>query len=166
MLGECRRPLKRVGDSSVQRGPGFLGEKAYGNECRRNTRDSKHTQLQPNLGWPRRSLWWFGAVGSDQTRMPEPQVDQILATTIYVDGANRPFGELTLDQVRARADELKAATGWGPTARVAPVARAWRELSMALEKAGLGTVGELDQEALLELAPQLWVVPPGGSLMP
>jgi hypothetical protein len=92
--------------------------------------------------------------------------DSILTTTIYVDGANRPFGELTLNQVRARADELKAAIGWGPTARVAPVARAWRELAMALEQAGVATVAGLGPEQLSALAPKLWVVPPGGSLLP
>jgi hypothetical protein len=92
--------------------------------------------------------------------------DSILTTTVFVDGANRPFGELTLDQVRARADELRAATGWGPTARVAPVARAWRELAIALEQAQAGTVGELDSDVVIELAPKLWVVPPGGSLLP
>ena len=92
--------------------------------------------------------------------------DSILTTTIYVDGANRPFGELTVDQVRARADELRAATGWGPTARVAPVARAWRELAMALEQAQAATVAELDAAVVGELAPKLWVVPPGGSLLP
>jgi hypothetical protein len=92
--------------------------------------------------------------------------NSILATTIYVDGANRPFGELTLDQVRGRADELRAATGWGPTARVAPVARAWRELAITLEQAQAATVGELDAAVLNQLAPKLWVVPPGGSLLP
>jgi thioesterase domain-containing protein len=92
--------------------------------------------------------------------------NSILANTVYVDGANRPFGELTVAQVRAHADELKAATGWGPTARVAPVARAWRELVMALEQAQVATVGELDAEQLGTLAPKLWVVPPGGSLLP
>jgi hypothetical protein len=92
--------------------------------------------------------------------------DSVLSNTVYIDGANRPFGELTIDQVRSRADELKAATGWGPTARVAPVARAWRELAIALERAQVATVGELDPEALGELAPKLWVVPPGGSLLP
>ena len=93
-------------------------------------------------------------------------VQRILATTVYIDGANRPFGELTLENVRARADELRAATGWGPTARVAPVARAWRELSMALEQRGVASVAELDPDTLRELAPKLWVVPPGGSLLP
>jgi hypothetical protein len=76
------------------------------------------------------------------------QVEQILRQTVYIRGANRPFGELTLDDARARADELRAATGWGPTARVAPVALAWRELTM-----------------VIELAPKLWIVPPGGSLL-
>lgn len=93
-------------------------------------------------------------------------VQEILASTVYVDGANRPFGELTLDQVRARAAELRAATGWGPMARVASVAMAWRELSLTLERAGASTVGELSAEAVTELAPKLWVVPPGGTLLP
>ena len=90
----------------------------------------------------------------------------LLETLIFVRGANRPFGELTLEDVRDRADELKSVTGWGPTARVAPVARAWRELTIAMEQGRSGTVGELTPEVLAELAPKLWVVPPGGSLLP
>jgi hypothetical protein len=92
-------------------------------------------------------------------------LETILAQTVYIDGANRPFSELTVTQARERADELKAAIGFGPTARVAPVARAWRELTMALERAGVATVGELPAEVVQELAPKLWVVPPGGSLL-
>lgn len=94
------------------------------------------------------------------------ELSEILAATVYVDGENRPFGQLTLEQVRGRADELRAAIGWGPTARVAPVARAWRELTMALERTGVATVGGLEADELVELAPKLWVVPPGGSLLP
>ena len=45
-----------------------------------------------------------------------------------------PFGELTAQDARARADELRAAIGWGPTARVAPVAMAWRELALTMER--------------------------------
>jgi hypothetical protein len=95
--------------------------------------------------------------------MPDqhPELQQILATSVFIRGANRPFGELTLDDVRSRADELRAATGWGPTARVAPVARAWRELSMEMERAGAPTVAALDGARLAGLAPQLWVVLPG-----
>ena len=88
-------------------------------------------------------------------------LEQILATPVFAGGANQPFGEMTLDQVRSRADELRAATGWGPTARVAPVARAWRELSMEMERAGAARVGQLDRDLLTPMAPQLWVVLPG-----
>ena len=87
--------------------------------------------------------------------------DEITGRLIYIRGANRPFGSLTLEDVRARADELKAATGWGPTARVAPVAMAWRQLAGELERAGVATVGELPSETLTGLAPKLWVVMPG-----
>jgi hypothetical protein len=91
--------------------------------------------------------------------------DQILGQTVSIRSGNVPFGELTLDDVRARADELRSAVGWGPTVRVAPVARAWRELSIAMERAGVGSVRELDSDVVLELAPRMWVVPPGGSLL-
>jgi hypothetical protein len=90
----------------------------------------------------------------------------IRATLVYARGANRQFGELTRDDVRSRADELREAIGWGPTARVAPVARAWRELSMAMDQAGAGMVDELPDEVITELAMKLWLVPPRGSLLP
>ena len=53
-------------------------------------------------------------------------VPRILEQQVFIRGANRPFGELTRDDASARADELGAAVGFGPTARVAPVAQAWR----------------------------------------
>jgi len=94
--------------------------------------------------------------------MAQPtELDRILASTVFIRGANRPFGELTLDDVRSRADELRAATGWGPTARVAPVARAWRELALEMERAGATSVAALDGAVLTRLAPQLWVLMPG-----
>ena len=88
-------------------------------------------------------------------------VRQVLEQQVYIRGANRPFAELTTDDARSRADELRAAVGFGPTARVAPVAQAWRELSIALDGAGAATVGALDPEVLLKLAPRLWVTLPG-----
>ena len=94
-----------------------------------------------------------------------PRLQEMLRQTVYIRGANRPFGELTLDDARARADELRAAVGWGPTARVAPVAMAWRELTMAMERASAATVDELAPEMIVELAPKLWIVPPGGGLL-
>jgi hypothetical protein len=84
---------------------------------------------------------------------------------VFIRGADRPFGELTLEDVRTRADELRAATGWGPTVRVAPVAHAWRELAMAMARTGSATVGELEAELVIELAQRLWVVLPGGPMM-
>jgi hypothetical protein len=90
-------------------------------------------------------------------------LEQIVTQQVYIRGASRPFGELTLEDASARADELRAATGWGPTARVASVAMAWRELAMAMEREAAGTVSELSPDVLVELAPRLWVVLPGGS---
>jgi len=88
-------------------------------------------------------------------------LDRILGQQVFIHGANRPFGELTREDAVSRADELSAAVGFGPTARVAPVARAWRELSIAMDRAGAGTVADLDAGVLAELAPKLWVTLPG-----
>jgi hypothetical protein len=90
-----------------------------------------------------------------------PELQPIVSQTVFVRGANRPFGELTLNDVTTRADELRAAVGWGPTARVAPVALAWRELAMALGSSGAAAVADLDPAVLLELAPRLWITLPG-----
>jgi hypothetical protein len=89
------------------------------------------------------------------------QVAEILQQKVYIGGANRPFGSLTADDVRAHAGELRAAVGWGPTARVAPVAQAWRELSLALDRANAATVSDLEPSLVVELAPRLWVTLPG-----
>jgi hypothetical protein len=95
------------------------------------------------------------------TTDPSGQRDQILSQQLYIGGANRSFAEVTIEDARARADELRAATGFGPTARVAPVARAWRELVLEMERSGVATVSELDTAVLIALAPKLWVVMPG-----
>jgi hypothetical protein len=92
-----------------------------------------------------------------------PELEQIVDRPVFMRGANRAFGALTLEDARSRASELSAVSGWGPTARVAPVALAWRKLAMAMESTGAATVRELSPELLVELAPQLWVVLPGGS---
>jgi len=92
---------------------------------------------------------------------PTPDLRRILDQDVFIGGANRPFGELTPDDVHSRADELRAAIGWGPTARVAPVAQAWHELSIAMDGAGAAIVRDLDSEVLVKLAPRLWVTLPG-----
>jgi hypothetical protein len=85
---------------------------------------------------------------------------EILARLVFARGANRPLGELTLEDVRARADELRAAAGWGPTVRVSPVALAWRQLAAELEETGAATVAGLDAATLVALAPRLWLSMP------
>jgi hypothetical protein len=89
------------------------------------------------------------------------EVERVLGQEVFIRSANRPFGDLTRDDAASRADELRAAVGWGPTARVAPVAQAWRELAMAMDRTGATTVRELDADTLLGLAPRLWVTLPG-----
>jgi len=95
----------------------------------------------------------------------EDQLDYVLKQTVFIRGANRPFGEITRDDAEFRGAELKAAVGWGPTAKVAPIARAWRELSMEIQSAGVETVDGLPRETVLAFAPKLWVVAPRGSLL-
>jgi len=46
-----------------------------------------------------------------------------------------------------------------------PPSHARRELEIALDRAGVGIVAELGTESILALAPKLWVLPPGGSLL-
>jgi hypothetical protein len=91
--------------------------------------------------------------------------EEVLGRPVSTAGGNKPFGELTVADVEARAEELRAATGWGPTARIASVARAWSELAQAMANAGAATVAELEPQEASARARALWVVPPGGSLL-
>jgi hypothetical protein len=88
-----------------------------------------------------------------------------LQQLVYADGVYKPFGEFTLAEVEARARELSEAVGWGPTARIAGVARGWSELARAMSAAGAPRVAELGVQPATEFARKLWVVPPGGSLL-
>jgi hypothetical protein len=88
-----------------------------------------------------------------------------LAEPVYAEGGYKPFGAFTLADVRARAQELSEAVGWGPTARVAGVARGWSELARRMQESGSACVADLGPEAGGEFARRLWVVPPGGSLL-
>jgi hypothetical protein len=99
------------------------------------------------------------------TARVKPDPDTVLRELVFAGGRSKPFAELTVNEVRARADELKAATGWGPTAKVGSVARAWSELARLMEEKGARTVADVDRDAIAERAERLWVVPPGGSLL-
>jgi hypothetical protein len=88
-----------------------------------------------------------------------------LAQPVYASDGYKPLRDFTLSDVQARAAELKAATGWGPTARVGAVARAWSQLAREMTSAGVGTISELGVQDGEALARRLWVTPPGGSLL-
>jgi hypothetical protein len=96
----------------------------------------------------------------------KPDSATVLAERVFAGGRSKPFGELTVDDVQARAEELRGVTGWGPTAKVASVAMAWGELARLMHERGALTVADLDRGTLVEIAERLWVVPPGGSLLP
>ncbi|HWC87606.1 MAG TPA: hypothetical protein VG388_13795 [Solirubrobacteraceae bacterium] len=95
----------------------------------------------------------------------EDELDYVIKQTVFMRGANRPFGEITRDDAQLRGAELKATVGYGPTAKVAPIAHAWKQLAEELASAGVPTVSELPRETVLAYAPKLWVVPPRGSLL-
>jgi hypothetical protein len=90
---------------------------------------------------------------------------ELLRRPVYIGDAYKPFGEFTVADAEVRAAELAAASGFGPTARVAGVARAWSELARAMRAAGASTVGELGEPTAAEFARRVWVIPPGGSLL-
>ncbi|HEX3832527.1 MAG TPA: hypothetical protein VHW04_11195 [Solirubrobacteraceae bacterium] len=81
-----------------------------------------------------------------------------LAQPVYAQSEYKPFGDFTLAEVEARAAELSAAAGWGPTARVGGVARGWSELGRAMSAAGAAHVRDLGVEAASDFARRLWVV--------
>ncbi len=95
---------------------------------------------------------------------PRADADGLRRLVWAADGY-KPFGEFTRADVDARAAELTAATGWGPTARIAGVARGWSELGRVMRAGGAVTVGDLDPVQAGEFARRLWVVPPSGSLL-
>jgi len=89
----------------------------------------------------------------------------ILAERVFAGGRSKPFAEVTLAEVEARAQELREVSGWGPTARVGSVAREWGALARSMAEQGAESVGQLEPEELVARAQKLWIVPPGGSLL-
>ena len=99
------------------------------------------------------------------TARAKPDPETVLAEPVFAGGRSKRFAELTAAEVRSRAEELRAATGWGPMARVASVASAWAQLAKLMDESAAATVADLDRDAVADRAEQLWVVPPGGSLL-
>jgi hypothetical protein len=93
-------------------------------------------------------------------------LDRALATEVSVAGVGKKFGELSADDAATQAAALGAATGFGHRSRVGGVAAAWRELGSRMRDHEVARVSDLDPEEIETLAQKLWVVPPGGSLLP
>ena len=91
---------------------------------------------------------------------------ELLTKPISIGGAERRFGELTVTQVEAHATGLAEATGFGHRSRVGAVAAAWRGLAALMHERGAATVADLEPDEVRSRAEALWVLPPGGSLLP
>jgi hypothetical protein len=91
-------------------------------------------------------------------------MEDVFERPVSIAKSGKPFGDLTLDEVRTRAAELTEAVGWGPTAKVRPVAQAWQALATAMESEGAATVRALGDTAT-DMARALWVIPPAGGFL-
>ena len=90
-------------------------------------------------------------------------VDDVLAREVYVRDRYLPFGELDPGDARFLADQFSGLSGGGLEQRVAPAARAWRELAELLEERGAETVAALSAEEAASYAERARVIPPGGG---
>ena len=93
----------------------------------------------------------------------EELAGRALAKVIPVNGVRRAFGEVGSDDARAHGEQLAELTSFGPTQRVRPVARAWKELADELEARSAETVADLDPETIVSYAHRLWILPPPTS---
>jgi hypothetical protein len=60
---------------------------------------------------------------------------------------------------------LRGVSGGGLEAKVMPVLTAWTELARLLDSPP-ATVADLDPDVARAIAERVWVVPPGGTLLP
>ena len=97
--------------------------------------------------------------------MADEQVP-VLERPVFMRGRDKPFRELTAEEVSERAAELRGAAGFGHGGRVGAVAMGWAELAAEMRRSEAASVGELDPAVAEEFAGRVWVVPPGGSLLP
>ena len=99
------------------------------------------------------------------TEGSEEPAARALASVIRIADRRIPFGEAGATDARAHADYLGGLAGFGPTQRVRPVARAWKELADELDKCDAKTVAELDPETVIAYAERIWILPPPTSML-
>ena len=113
---------------------------------------------------------WLNVVNWDVVEQryaaaPVPEVADILVRLVTVCNVERRFGEVTMDEARKHAVELKALSGWGPLAKIGAIARGWSDLSVTMQKRKAETVAELDPGIVEKAAIELWIVPPDRSMV-
>ncbi len=108
----------------------------------------------------RREAWREGV-----SETPEEMARRALAKVIPVNEAKCAFGEVGAAAARTHGEQLAELTSFGPTQRIRPVARAWKELADELEKRGAETVAELDPATVVGYAERLWIIPPPTSML-
>lgn len=113
---------------------------------------------------------WFNVINWETVAerfadAPRPDVSEILKRPVSIRGTDIPFGEITYDDARTQASELKALAGWGPMAKVGTVARAWSELAVIIEKRGAQNVADLEPSQVAQSAEDLWIIPPARSMV-
>ena len=92
--------------------------------------------------------------------MASGRAQEARTRTVHIGERDVPFAEVTPDDARAQASELKSAGSWGPLQRVAKVALAWGELARVMESEEAATVGDLDDETIVLWAERVWVIAP------
>ena len=98
--------------------------------------------------------------------MSESRGARLLSRPVAVADGEKPFAELTAEEVERHAELLGGAAGFGHGSRVAGVAFAWRRLGGLMRERHAATVADLDAAEIESLAEPLWIEPPGGSLLP
>jgi len=107
----------------------------------------------------------WDAVAERFAEAPRPDVSDILDRPVSISGVQKRYGDVSYDDAKTQAAELKALTGWGPMAKVGTVARAWTALSVTLERHDAATVTDLEPSEVAQMAEDLWIIPPARSMV-
>ncbi len=97
---------------------------------------------------------------NDEKRLAEALGAQVHDGERYV-----AFGEMTPEQVAAQGERIGEAGNWGPLARAAKVARAWKGLAAEMEQRGAAKVADLEAADVVTWAERVWAIAPAEGLI-
>ncbi len=160
--GDARDRIGRLWPAACSRTAGCSRPSAAGLERRR----AAGARARAAAGRRRRDRLRSGGGGGRAAQaigMAEPaRARRAARQPVFIRGANRPFGELTLDDVRGPRRRAPRGHRLGPDRPGRPVARAWRELSMEMERDGAEPGGRARRpNCWPSWRRKLWVVLPG-----